>query len=124
MEPEGSLPCSQGPSTGPYPQPVQSTPYHPILSLLIKINYVYYVVFEVHIARTMKWTIMGCDAVWSGRSRVLHSVAWVTRRSSPWRQCVLLNASKLMPDYTASHLRRQYSLTLISLDDNVVSCVN
>jgi hypothetical protein len=33
MEPEGSLPCSQGPSTGPYPQPHQSNPYHPILSL-------------------------------------------------------------------------------------------
>jgi hypothetical protein len=32
MEPEGSLPCSQEPSTGPYPQPDQSSPYHTILS--------------------------------------------------------------------------------------------
>jgi hypothetical protein len=32
MEPEGSLPCSQEPSTGPYPAPDQSNPYHPILS--------------------------------------------------------------------------------------------
>jgi hypothetical protein len=35
MEPEGSLPCSQEPSTGPYPEPDQSSPYHTILSLYI-----------------------------------------------------------------------------------------
>jgi hypothetical protein len=33
MEPRGSLPCSQEPSTGPHPEPDQSNPYHPILSL-------------------------------------------------------------------------------------------
>jgi hypothetical protein len=32
MEPEGSLPSSQEPSTGSYPEPDQSNPYHPILS--------------------------------------------------------------------------------------------
>jgi hypothetical protein len=33
MEPEGSLLYSQETSTGPYPEPDQSNPYHPILSL-------------------------------------------------------------------------------------------
>jgi hypothetical protein len=33
MKFEGSLPCSQEPSTGPYPEPDQFSPYHSILSL-------------------------------------------------------------------------------------------
>jgi hypothetical protein len=33
MEPEGSLLCSQEPSTGPCPKPEKSSPYYPILSL-------------------------------------------------------------------------------------------
>jgi hypothetical protein len=32
MELQGSLPCSQEPSTGPYPERDRSGPYHPILS--------------------------------------------------------------------------------------------
>jgi hypothetical protein len=32
MKPESSLPCSQEPSTGPYPESDQANPYHPILS--------------------------------------------------------------------------------------------
>jgi hypothetical protein len=35
MEPEGSLPYSQEPSTDLYPEPDQSNPYHPILFLLL-----------------------------------------------------------------------------------------
>jgi hypothetical protein len=31
-EPEGSLPCSQEPSGGPYPEPDRSSNYHPSLS--------------------------------------------------------------------------------------------
>jgi hypothetical protein len=33
MESEGSSPCSQEPSTGPYPKPDPSLPYYRILSL-------------------------------------------------------------------------------------------
>jgi hypothetical protein len=35
-EPEGSSPCSQEPSTGPYPEPDPSSSYHPILSLSLR----------------------------------------------------------------------------------------
>jgi hypothetical protein len=38
MEAEGSIPCSQVPSIGLYPQPDQSNPCHPILSLLRTIS--------------------------------------------------------------------------------------
>jgi hypothetical protein len=33
MAPEGSLPCSQEPSTSSYPEPEQSSQYHHILFL-------------------------------------------------------------------------------------------
>jgi hypothetical protein len=35
MEPEGSWPCSQEPSTGPHPKPDYFSPYYPIISLLL-----------------------------------------------------------------------------------------
>jgi hypothetical protein len=38
MEPEGSLPCSQEPSTGPYHEPDQISYYHPILFLCDNFN--------------------------------------------------------------------------------------
>jgi hypothetical protein len=41
MEPEGSIPSSQEPSTGPYPEPYQSNPLHPILSLQDPLSTVY-----------------------------------------------------------------------------------
>jgi hypothetical protein len=48
MEPEGSLPCSQEPSTGPYPESDQSNPYYPILKIHFNIVHPSYVlVFPV-----------------------------------------------------------------------------
>jgi hypothetical protein len=41
MKAEGSLLCSQEPSTGPYPEPDQSNSYQPILSLNIHFNIVH-----------------------------------------------------------------------------------
>jgi hypothetical protein len=38
MVPEVSLPCSQGPSTNPYPEPDQSSPYQPILILSARLR--------------------------------------------------------------------------------------
>jgi hypothetical protein len=37
---DGSSPCSQEPSTGPYPKPDRSSPYHPILFSKIYFNIV------------------------------------------------------------------------------------
>jgi hypothetical protein len=31
MEPDGSSPCLQQPATGPYPEPLESSPHFPIL---------------------------------------------------------------------------------------------
>jgi hypothetical protein len=39
VEPGGSLPCWQEPSTGPYPETYHSSPHHPIISLLRSIYY-------------------------------------------------------------------------------------
>jgi hypothetical protein len=38
-EPEGSIPCSQEPSTGPYPEPYPSNPLHSMPSYLSKIHF-------------------------------------------------------------------------------------
>jgi hypothetical protein len=52
MEPEGSVPCSQGSqeaSTGPYPEPDQSDPHHPILSLYLFIYlFILYPLIIIH----------------------------------------------------------------------------
>jgi hypothetical protein len=41
MEPEGTLPCSQEPSTGPYPGPDESNPHFPTLFPYIHSNIIF-----------------------------------------------------------------------------------
>jgi hypothetical protein len=41
MKPEGLLPCSQEPSTDPYPEPDQFSSYHSILSSKIHFNIIH-----------------------------------------------------------------------------------
>jgi hypothetical protein len=59
MEPEGSLPCSQEPVTGPYPESDQSSPYHLIL---FKINFNIILPLRLGLpitvaARSKAWTV-------------------------------------------------------------------
>jgi hypothetical protein len=58
MEPEGSLPYSQESSTGSYPDPDQSSPYHPILSLF-KTHFD--IIVTCRVARAMKMTGSSLD---------------------------------------------------------------
>jgi hypothetical protein len=50
MEPEGSLPCSQEPSTSLYPAPDQSSPYHPILCKIHFIIIIIIIIIIIHLS--------------------------------------------------------------------------
>jgi hypothetical protein len=52
MEPEGSMPCSQEPSTGPYPEPYQSNPPHPISLRSILISSTHLGLLQIRICKT------------------------------------------------------------------------
>jgi hypothetical protein len=77
MEPEGSLPCSKEPSTGPYPKPDQSNPYHLIL--------VHSSEMSVNLYQTIWCHMLGntasnrCENLRSGHTEISKlSFVWVT----------------------------------------------
>jgi hypothetical protein len=57
MEPESSLPCSQEPSIGPYPEPDESSPYHPILYILHK-NWTFFEQLLPHTVQDMGMVLL------------------------------------------------------------------
>jgi hypothetical protein len=87
MEPEGSLPCSQQPSTRPYPEPGRSSPYksHPISLRSI-------LILSTHLPHTLKkqnkkqffhvdtYDLLSLNAVKFGRSPLTFRGTYLQRR--------------------------------------------
>jgi hypothetical protein len=72
MEPEGSLPCSQEPSTGNYPEPDPSSPYHSILSISDLFDYcqhTYVLIFLVERTRYSVQKLVSVVELRAGRGR-------------------------------------------------------
>jgi hypothetical protein len=65
-KPEGSLPCSQEPSTGPYPDPDQSSLYHPTL-----LSKIYFNIIQAPTSWSFKW----CFSFWL--SHQYHTYAFI-----------------------------------------------
>jgi hypothetical protein len=87
MEPGGSLPCSQEPSTGPYPEPDQSNPYHPTLSL-------------INIPANFKRNAFICvliitNAKYETATRPISNKLQAAETSSPWYDAWVLCATQL-----------------------------
>jgi hypothetical protein len=102
MEPKGSSPCSRQPSNSPYPDPDQSNPYHPILSLQDQSQYYPPIYAEVllmvslHLAFPPKSYMASSSA-----PRVLHALPITS--SLTWRRVHVLKLLIMQLSPTSCH---------------------
>jgi hypothetical protein len=71
MEPEGSLPCSQEPSTGPYPEPDQSSPNTIVCCSKIRVAANMKETMENSVKYTSFFWFQASTDFWNGRNQWL-----------------------------------------------------
>jgi hypothetical protein len=79
MEPEGSLPCTQQPATGPYPQPDESSPHIPPYLRMFHSNIIF-----PSTPRSSKWSLsFRRSKQYRARNSHLSNACYMSRPSYP-----------------------------------------